>query len=263
MPQSQSRRPWRCVVFAAAAVSALACHAAYAKDTTASIKEADQYVAKGNLTAAEIELRNAIRESPQDPALHARLAEIYLQLGDVVSAEREARTARERSGDEANYLPTLADALLRQSKFADLLDLVQPGSRDPALESQIRTALGSAAAGLGDRNKAETLLRDAVKLDANAVSPKIQLARLLAATQPADADKLIDEAIAQGPRSVEALQVKGEMLRSRGDQEGALHMFDEALKIDPKSVAARLSRANVNIAQGKFKAADEDLDPIL
>ena len=53
------------------------------------------------------------------------------------------------------------------------------------------------------------------------------------------------------------------MSRSRGDQEGALRLFDDALKIDLRSMAARLSRANVNIALDKFKAADEDLDPIL
>jgi len=50
------RRLWRCVAFAAG-ISVLACHAGYAKETTASIKEAEQYVAKGNLKAAEIELR--------------------------------------------------------------------------------------------------------------------------------------------------------------------------------------------------------------
>src|SRR5438876_1201084 len=109
MPQGKSRCPWRRIAFAAA-ISALTCQAAYAKDTTASIKDAEQYVAKGNLKAAEIELRNAIRESPQDPVLHARLAEIYLQLGDAALAEREARAARERNGDEADYLPVLVDA---------------------------------------------------------------------------------------------------------------------------------------------------------
>ena len=82
MPQGQSRFSWRRIALAAA-LSALACQAAYAKDLTASIKDAEQYVAKGNLKAAEIELRNAIREAPQDPVLHARLAEIYLQLGDA------------------------------------------------------------------------------------------------------------------------------------------------------------------------------------
>jgi Tfp pilus assembly protein PilF len=43
-------------------------------------------IVQGNLKAAEIELRNAIREAPQDPVLHARLAEVCLQLGDALLA---------------------------------------------------------------------------------------------------------------------------------------------------------------------------------
>jgi putative PEP-CTERM system TPR-repeat lipoprotein len=213
--------------------------------------------------AAEIELRNAIREAPQDPVLHARLAEVYLQLGDAHSAEREARAARERNGNEADYLPVLADALLRQEKFANLLDLVQPGDRDPVLESKLRTALGTAAWGLADRAKAETLLGEAIKLDPGAARPKIQLARLLTGTKPAEANKLIDEAITADPHSVEAFQVKGEILRSRGDQEGAMRLFDEALEMDPKNISAHLARAALNIALGKYEAADDDIDPIL
>lgn len=262
MPQGRCRSVWRCITFAVA-ISVLVCQAADAKDSAASIKEADQYLAKGNLKAAEIELRNAIRESPQDPVLHARLADVYLQLGDATSAEREARSARERNGREADYIPVLADALLRQNKFADLLDLVQPGDRDPVLESKIRTALGTAAAGLRDRDKSETLLHQAIELDPNALKPKIQLARLLTATKPTEAEKFVDEAIAADPRSSEALQVKGEMLRARGDRAGAMRLLDNALKIDPKNPLAHLSRASINIAEGKFKAADEDLDPIL
>jgi cellulose synthase operon protein C len=229
--------------------------AAYAKDSTASVKEADQYIAKGDLKAAEIELRNAIRDAPQDPVLRARLAEVYLQEGDAQSAEREARAARERNGNEADYLPVLADAGGRPAsprKFANLIDLAQPGDRDPVLESKLRTALGTAAWGLGDRAKAETLLGEAIKLDPSAARPKIQLARLLTGTKPAEADKLIDEAITADPRSVEALQVKDEMLRNRGDQDGAMRLFDEALKIDPENISARLGRADVNIAKGKI-----------
>jgi cellulose synthase operon protein C len=262
MPDGARRYPWRRIVVAGAVV-ALAWSAAYAKDPPATVKEADQYIAQGDLKAAEIALRNAIRAAPQDPVVRARLAEVYLQEGDAQSAEREARAAHERNGNEADYLPVLADALLRQQKFANLIDSVQPGNRDPVLESKVRTALGTAAAGLSDQAKAETLLNEAIKLDPGAARPKIQLARLLSGTKPAEADKLIDEAIAAAPRSAEALRVKGEMLRSRGDQEGAMRLFDEALKIDPKNVSAHLSRAKVNIALGKYTAADEDLDPIL
>src|SRR5947207_3071432 len=262
MLNGEARCHWRRMVVAGA-FAALAGSAAFAKDSPTSIKEAEQYLAQGDLKAAEIELRNAIREAPQDPVLRARLAEVYLQLGDALSAEREARAARERNGKEADYLPALADALLRQQKFANVIDSVQPGNRDPVLESKLRTALATAAAGLRDRAKAETLLKEAIKLDPGAARPKILLARLLAGTKPAEADKLIDEAIAANPRSAEALQVKGEMLRSRGDQQGAMQLFDEALKIDPKNILAHLSRADLYIALGKYKAADQDLDPIL
>jgi putative PEP-CTERM system TPR-repeat lipoprotein len=262
MPGGERRYRWRRIVVAGA-LAALAWSAAYAKDSTASVKEAEQYIVQGNLKAAEIELRDAIREAPQDPVLRARLAEVYLREGDAQSAEREARAARVRNGNEADYLPVLADALLRQEKFADLTELVQPGDRNPVLESKARTALGIAAWGLRDQANAETLLSEAIKLDPNAVRPKIQLARLLTGTKPTEADKLIDEAIAANPRSAEALQVKGAMLSSRGDQEGALRLFDEALKIEPKSLLALLSRASVNIEQEKYKAADQDIDVIL
>jgi putative PEP-CTERM system TPR-repeat lipoprotein len=262
MPVGKKRPPRRRIIVVAA-FAALAWSAAHAEGSTAYVKDAEQYIAQGNLKAAELELRNAIREAPQDPVLRARLAEVYLQLGDNQLAEREARAAREQNGNEADYLPVLADSLLRQGKFADLVKLVQPADRDPVLESKVRTALGTAAAGLRDRAEAETLLSEAIRLDPKAVPPKIELARLLNATKPAEADKLIDEAIAANPRSAEAHQVKGEMLRGRGDQEGAVRLFDEALKIDPKNILAHLSRADVYIALGKYKAADEDLDPIL
>src|SRR5437773_8131702 len=99
MPYAQRRCLWCSLAFA---LFTIVCPAAYAKESSASIKDADQYLAKGDLKAAEIELRNAIREAPQDPVLRARLAQIYLQLGDAVAAEREARAAQARDGNEVD-----------------------------------------------------------------------------------------------------------------------------------------------------------------
>src|SRR5271166_5474900 len=265
----QARRPQakrlilrRCAAFAVV-IMAFAYPAANAKDPSASVKEAEQYVANGNLKAAEIELRNAIRESPQDPVIRARLAEVYLQLGDNVAAEREARAARERNGNEADYLPVFADALLRQGKFAEVVDLIPPGERNPSLESKVRVALGTAFVGLRDPEKAEIMLRDALRLDPDSTKPKIVLARFLAGKDIDEANKLIDQAIAADPRSVDALQLKGEFLRARGDRDGAIRLFNQALQIDPKNVRVRLSRADTNISQNNFQAANEDLEPIL
>ncbi len=94
-------------------------------------------------------------------------------------------------------------------------------------------------------------------------APKIALARFLTASDPHQAERLIDEAIAIDPHSSEALQVKGEVLRALGDPIGAMRLFDDALRIDPKNLLARLSRAALYIAQGKYADAEADIGPIL
>ena len=108
MPQARRRLLWHCTAFAAA-VFTLASPASHAAKSPASVKNADHLVATGNPKATEIELRNAIQESPQDPLLRSQLARVYLQLGDPISAEREARAARDRNGKEADYLPVLLE----------------------------------------------------------------------------------------------------------------------------------------------------------
>jgi Tfp pilus assembly protein PilF len=251
MPGPHCHCLWRGLTFAAVVFASI-CPSARTAEPAAFVKDAEKYIATGDLKSAEIELKNAVGQSPQDPVIRSRLAQVYLQLGDAAAAERQARAARERGGDEGDYLPILADALLRQYKFTDVLDSIHPGDRDAPVESKIRTALGSAAAGLRDLDKAEVMLRDAIRLDPSAVRPKIELAHLLSTKDPAEADKLVDEVIAAEPRSAEALQVKGEMLRARGDLERAARLFDQALQIDSRDLLALLGRADIDITRGEF-----------
>jgi len=134
MSQLQRRYAWRRVAFAIA-ICAVALPAAAGKDT-GSVKEAGQNLKDEDPKAVLITLKNAIRKSPEDPAIRVKIARLYLQLGDAASAEREARTARDLKGIEADYLPVLIDALLPQKKFKDLYDLIEPDDRDAVLESR-------------------------------------------------------------------------------------------------------------------------------
>ena len=133
---------------------------AFAKDAQSYVDSAQTYVQKGNLKAAEIELRNAVREAPKDAHIHALLAQVYLSLGEFRSAEREARSARDLNGDETDYLLTLADAMLRQDKWADVPEQIKAANRPPEFESKVRLVLATAAAQGGDRAKSEALLRE-------------------------------------------------------------------------------------------------------
>jgi len=252
-------------LFAIAAVTfAAPIHSpAQAKETPAYLDSAQAYAKKGNLRAAEIELRNAAREAPQDAHIRALLAQVYLQLGNFATAEREARAARDLKGAEADYLLPLAEAMLRQGKAADIAVQIKPGDRPPALESKIRMILAMAASVLHDRAKAEALSREAVALDESAPGPKIALARSLLGSNVGEAEKLVDAVIAADPRSAEAIAIKGETLAMRGDVDGAITRFGEALAIDPNNPTAHLSRANINLSRGDYPAVDKDLDPVL
>ena len=86
MPEAERHYAWRTLAIAAALL-AIACLSANAKDSSSSVTDVEQYLAKGDLKAAEIELRNAVRQSPDNPVIRARLAQVYLDLGDATSAE--------------------------------------------------------------------------------------------------------------------------------------------------------------------------------
>ena len=155
---------WRRVIFVTAIASFSSTLVGFAQ-ARSYIEDAEQFLKNGDLKSAVIQLRNAVREAPDDPKIRAQLAEAYLRTGDAAGAEREARAARDRKGDEADYLPVLMDVLLRQGKFADLIGQVQPGDRAPSIESKVRLAIGLAELALHRRDKAETTLRVAVRLD--------------------------------------------------------------------------------------------------
>ena len=104
--------------------------AAIAKDSGPA-QDAVQYPKSEDPKAALITLKNAIRKSPQDPAIHIEIARLYFRLGEAALAEREARAARDLKGDEAEYLPVLLDAMLARKEFKEIYDLIEPGDRNP------------------------------------------------------------------------------------------------------------------------------------
>src|SRR3954464_8037900 len=100
----------------------IAAHADYLSSARDSMK-------KGDLKAAQIDLRNAIRADPQNAEAHFWLARVSLELGDPVAAEREAQAARERGFDPHQTVPLLAQAMLTQGKYQQLLDTLKPDGK--------------------------------------------------------------------------------------------------------------------------------------
>ena len=227
-------------------------------------KRPKAYIAKGNFSAAEIELRNAKREAPKD-AQYPRAVGAGLSEALAISryAEREARTARDLNAPGSRLHPDAcrsddAAGEIRRHPGRD-----QTGNRAPELESKVRVVLGLAASALRDPAKAEALLREAVALDPNSVPAKLTLAKLLMSRNREEAEKIVDDVLAAQPKSADAITLKGEILALRGDADGAIQRFDEALTLDPGNIGARLARANVYLNRNDFTALDKDLEVLL
>src|SRR5579862_6443412 len=120
-----------------------------------ALSDAQAAMQKGDLRTARIDLQNAVDSDPQDADAHYWLGRVSLDLGDPVAAEREARAANDRGFDPHQAVPLLAQAMLAQEKFNDLLKEMQPTGNDAVLDASILVARGYAEFGLRDAGKAQ------------------------------------------------------------------------------------------------------------
>ena len=87
---------------------------------------------KGDVRAAQIDLRNAVRSDPQNGEAHYWLGRVSFELGDPVAAEREAQAALDRGFDPQLTSRLLGQSLLAQNKFDALLQThASPAARTP------------------------------------------------------------------------------------------------------------------------------------
>src|ERR1700712_1628451 len=235
----------------------IAAHADYLSTAKASLQ-------KGDLKSAQIDLRNAVRSDPQNAEAHYWLGRVTFELGDPVASEREAIAARERGFDPHQTVPLLAQALLAQNKFDELLNTLKPEGKDPLLDASILVARGYAQVAMKRPEDAQKSFAEAEQVSPNAVEPLLADARLsVARADLAGARQKIDRAIAAQPKSSEALLAKAQLLRLSNDIAGAIAVLDELITDQPSVMQARLDRASLELSAGKNDAAKADIDAVL
>jgi putative PEP-CTERM system TPR-repeat lipoprotein len=228
------------------------------------LADARKAMQKGDLRAAQIDLRNAVRSDPQNAESHYWLGRISLDLGDPVAAEREARAAKDRGFDPHQAVPLLAQAMLAQQKFNDLLNDLQPTGTDAVLDASILVSRGYAELGLKDTEKAQAAFALAEQTAPNAVEPLLASARLLATRGDLEGARgKIDRALNAQPKSIEAQLAKAEILKATGDSAGAITVLDRMLTDQPGNIRALTARAELLIAGKKPDRAKADLDAVL
>ncbi len=228
------------------------------------LDDARRLLRNGDVRAAEIQLRNAVRSDPHSAEAHYELARVSLELGEAAAAEREARAARDRGYDPRAVTPVLARAYMAQGKYREVLSEFTSGGKDPLADADVLVIRGYAQSALGKPDDAQASFAEARRLAPNATRPLVAIARIAAGRRDfAEALKDADAALALEPKSPEILVLKSQLLRARGDAAGAMQAANDAIAAAPDAMAARLERASLSIAAGQSQAARQDVDFVL
>ena len=137
---------------------------AVGSEGTDYLNDAERLQAKGQLRAAEIQLKNAVRSDPKNLAAHYRLAVIQLQLGEAAAAEHEAGVARAGGYDPDHTIPLLAQTYLAQQKYRQLLEEFSGTEGSNAQRAGVLVARGYAEMGLANSDVARGSFQAAQRL---------------------------------------------------------------------------------------------------
>lgn len=221
-------------------------------------------MAKGDLKAAQIELRNVVRDDPSNAEAHFRLGLLHMRTGDPVAAERELTQARNTGFDPRAVLPLLAQSYMAQGKFTELLKDFPVKSLPPDTAPAILVLRGLAQMQLKQDDAAAASFDEAEKLAPQSIDPLLASARLLIAKNSyAVAEAKVDRALTLNAKSPDALLLKGQLLNLNGKRAEALKSLDSTLELAPNMVAARLERANILVASNEDAKAKIDVDAAL
>ncbi len=238
-----------------------------AHDAWANPDRARAAQARGDLRAAVIEWRNAVRANPNDAALRIALAEASLDVGDGDTAEREARAALERGFDRARATSLLLRSQLALNRPREILrDFPEPAAgTEPRVAATVLAARATAHLMLDQRAEGRAAAEAAVAADARSAEAQFALSSALgAAGDTAGAEAANDRALAGEPALLpQAVLRKAAFLFSRGELDPAASLLGRLIEAQPGHAMARVQRAEIRMRQNNDAGARDDVEAAL
>ncbi|HEX4259553.1 MAG TPA: XrtA/PEP-CTERM system TPR-repeat protein PrsT [Acetobacteraceae bacterium] len=242
----------------------LACVAAPAMAAPNYLADANRLLAKGDVRAALIQLRNAVRTDPKNGRAQYELGLLDLQFGDGVAAETQARAALAAGADARLANELLARAFLAQRRYAALLREMPANQTDPAVRAVVLVGRGYAQMATQQHDAAAASFAEAAKLAPKSPDPLLGQARLALLSHDAPtAVQRLDGVLAINPKQIDALVLKAQILRGSGHAKEALVLLDRAVAAAPGAPGPLTERASTYLNLGQDAAAKTDLAQVL
>ena len=227
----------------------------------ALIASAKSLSAKGDDKGAVIQLRNVLQRQPENGEARYLLGQALNEQMDYVSAEKELHKALDYRYTQDRVYPELARALLGQGNGKQVIaEFADKTLADPEALASLKTDLGFAYFGSGQRDEARAAFDAALEAKAGYGRARVGQAMLAASDKDvAGATTVVDEVLAIAPTLPEALNLKADLLLVQNDTEGAIKVAEQLVKVQPNNFRARYALASLRIRANKLDAAAADV----
>jgi putative PEP-CTERM system TPR-repeat lipoprotein len=226
-------------------------------DTGEFIASAKSYLAKQDLKAAIIQLRNARQKEPNNAEVRFLLGAAFLDSGDPVGAEAELRKALDLKYPSDPVLPLIARSLIAQGQHQKLAtEFANPAISDPKARADIQTTVAIAALAQGDIKQAQAMLKSA--LEANPTFARAHVVRAQLALRGGDvseAGAALDAALAAAPNDPEASVLKAELMAAQRRKDEAIRLLEQTAAANPQALQVRFSLVAMLVTGGEVDKA--------
>ena len=221
-------------------------------------------LSKGDYAGANLQLRNAVRDQPNNPEAHALLAQLRLAGGDAIAAEYEIKTAMKLNWDNASSLALLGQAYIKQQKWKEILTEIPDHGATTEQTSYFLMTRAVAQRGLKDIPTANTTLAEAERLAPQNAEVHLVAARFAAEDGKGDvALDQVNRSLTLEPNRIDALRMKAGLRATKGDRDGALEELTRGLQLAPDNLDVQLERATLLTLMGQDAKASEDVEAVL
>ncbi len=227
-------------------------------------EEAQSYIIDGDLTAASIQLKNAIKADPSNVDARMQLATIHIRAGDGPSAEKEIRASLSRGYDKTKTLTPLGQALAIQGKWQAIIDEIEPKSASALERALLFTLRADAYIQLDDYAAAQQEVDKALALKPTIPEPYISEGTLKYRKGELQASEdALRKAIELGPENFLAFFYLGETVVRLQRYDEALTYYDKAVELNGNDSRVRIGRANLHIILKNNDLAELDAQAVL
>jgi putative PEP-CTERM system TPR-repeat lipoprotein len=228
------------------------------------VKSARDYLAKGDASAAVIQLRNALQKAPNNAEARYLLGTVLTERRDSAGAVKELRMALQLGYPTDQTLPALARALIDDGDAKELV--TEFGERTlgaPDAQATFKTTIGNAWLSLGKSKEAEIAFNAALSAKGDFADALLGLATLRAAGGDLEGGKkIVDSVLAQPRAPPEASVLQAQFLLAEGKTDAARATLEKLLEAKPEYLPARYRLASLLIATGDLEQAGAQVGAI-